>query len=134
MVLARREPRHLGERGVQQRGRPPRRVLHQDLREPLFAEHLGVLVGGLGHAVGVEQQHVTGQQLPLVGLELGRGDEAQRRAVRGDLFDIAGRGAVDPRSRDASSATERQADRRIEVVIIAMERGRAKLYEEAIKR
>ena len=39
-----------------------------------------------------------------------------------------------PRSKDAGSAIERKADRRIEVVIIAMERGRAKLYEEAIGR
>ena len=45
------------------------------------------------------------------------------------LIQIAGRGSVAPRSSGSNSAVERRADRRVEAVIIAMERTRANLYE-----
>lgn len=52
--------------------------------------------------------------------------------VPAELIQVAGRGSSPLRSTDPGSAVERRLDRRIEVVIVAMERSRAKLYEQEV--
>ncbi len=50
------------------------------------------------------------------------------------LIQVAGRGTARPRSTGDGSALDRRLDRRVEAVIIAMERNRAKLYEAEVSR
>ena len=58
-------------------------------------------------------------------------EESERPSA---LIQVAGRGTANPRSSGADSAIERRADRRVEAVIIAMERTRAHLYEAEVAR
>jgi chemotaxis protein MotB len=50
------------------------------------------------------------------------------------LVQVAGMGTSNPRSSGEDSALERRIDRRVEVVVVAMENGRAKLYEQEVAR
>ena len=72
-------------------------------------------------------------------LSLARAIEAAKvlraeSGLRAELVQVAGRGMANPRSSGVDSAIERKSDRRVEVVLIAMERSRAKLYDEAVGR
>lgn len=50
------------------------------------------------------------------------------------LVQVAGLGSERPRSSGEDSALERRIDRRVEVIVVAMERGRAQLYEAEVAR
>lgn len=50
------------------------------------------------------------------------------------LIQVAGRGATNLRSEEPDSALSRRADRRVEAVLVAMERSRAKSYDAEVGR
>lgn len=96
--------------------------------------HVVLIEGYTDDAFAPSPTHPTARALSLARAEAAARVLVEETPLPPALVQVAGLGATRPRSTDADSALDRRADRRVEAVLVAMERGRAELYDREVER